>query len=146
MTELDTMLPKTLSAWLLPAVAIVAAATEFQPQGYVPRPLNDTIEALGLEEMVKDLPNFEDEKRDLSTRCSVAVCLAPCWWKRFYLFSEQSSSDRLIYYLILESSVICSAICTRLVSRCQEPARILRIRRATGPSNNPYCRPLASLQ
>lgn len=69
------MLPTFLSAWLLPAVAL-AAAIEPQTQEYTPRSLDDTIQALELGDQLKDLLDYEDERRG-ATRCSAAVRPAP---------------------------------------------------------------------
>ena len=59
-----------LSTWLLSAAAL-AAATDALADEYIPRPLNETVEALGLQEYVAELPPLE--KRDISTRCQAAV-------------------------------------------------------------------------
>lgn len=55
----------TFSTWLLSAAALASATEE-----YAPRPLNDTVQVLGLEKYVADLPPLE--KRDISTRCQAA--------------------------------------------------------------------------
>lgn len=60
----------TLSAWLLSAASL-ASATVLPAEEYVPRPLNETVKLLGLEEYLADLAELE--KRDISTRCQVAV-------------------------------------------------------------------------
>ncbi|KAL1959377.1 hypothetical protein VTO42DRAFT_2180 [Malbranchea cinnamomea] len=60
----------TLSTVLLSAAALALATETVVEEDYVPRPLNETVKALGLEEYVEDLPPLE--KRDLTFRCHAA--------------------------------------------------------------------------
>lgn len=64
------------------ATAVLATGTTANPldlkaraDGYVPRPMDETIQVLGLEEYVRDLPPVDPlTKRDTVRNCQNAVC------------------------------------------------------------------------
>ncbi|KAI1909870.1 hypothetical protein LOZ53_006171 [Ophidiomyces ophidiicola] len=68
------LLSRTLLVWLLPT-AVVTAAPSTGSQGYVPRTLDDSIKALGLENVVKQFLSPK-QKRQNPTRACTAVCNA----------------------------------------------------------------------
>jgi hypothetical protein len=65
-----------LCSWLLPTALLVASLPGVQAQErYTPRPLNDTVEALGLGKYLANYEAAPAMKRSVSNRCQDAVCL-----------------------------------------------------------------------
>ena len=65
-----------LCPWLLPAAFLAASLPGVQAQErYTPRPLNDTVEALGLSKYLANYEAARAMKRSVSNRCQDAVCL-----------------------------------------------------------------------
>ncbi|EAS37302.3 uncharacterized protein CIMG_02656 [Coccidioides immitis RS] len=62
-----------LSTWFLSSITLVATAMSAQAQSYIPRPLDDMIKDLGLEEHVKDIPGGDNLEGNVTARCIIAT-------------------------------------------------------------------------
>jgi hypothetical protein len=63
-------------SWFLPTALLVSSLEGVQAQeDYIPRNLNDTVEALGLDNYLANYEPVPDAKRSVSNRCQDAVCL-----------------------------------------------------------------------